>query len=618
MTTAVFTWKTPAFRCFLLLVWLLLCWPLLFFPNPAAAQAFGAPEKIFRPQVRALDDRRLEILIRIEDGYYLYKNKIALQIFPSSIKPAAFQLPAGQPKDDPVFGRSEIYRRSFLLTLPILREDPSVQSLELALSFQGCSDRGLCYPPTVRKITVALPPAARAAVPPPGRIGSSSGTNGAAAPADESSRITGLLAQKNLTWILLSFFGFGLLLSLTPCVFPMIPILSGLIVSQGNTVTKKRGFLLSLVYVSGMAITYAVAGVLAGLSGSLLAAFFQNPWVLGAFALVFVLLALSMFGFYELQMPSFLQSRLSKTSNGLPGGNLFGVLIMGALSALIIGPCVTAPLAGALLYISRTQNVWLGGSALFVLALGMGVPLLVIGTSAGVLLPKAGPWMEAVKKFFGILLLAVALWLVSPFMALSLQMFFLSALLIVSSMFLRPLDPLPDGAGGWARVGKGIGWIALLVGAAYLAGALGGSQNLYQPLAGLGGKGSAGDQPTTAGPSFQLLTQSAELDRVLQSATDRPLLLYFGAEWCTSCKEMEHSTFRDPRVLEKFKKFRLFKVDLTTTTPETQTLLKKFSLFGPPTILLFDRQGQEIEKSRMVGEQDARQLLSRLDQADNP
>ncbi|MBI5584449.1 MAG: protein-disulfide reductase DsbD [Deltaproteobacteria bacterium] len=600
-------------RLALLLLW----WPLLLLiPGSAASQTFLAPEKIFQPQVQALDDRRLGITIRIEDGYYLYKDKISFKIFPPSVKPGAFQLPAGQPKEDPVFGRSEIYRRAFRLTLPILRADPAVQTIELALSFQGCSDRGLCYPPPVRKITVALPPPSREAGPPPGRT-LSPAENGPPTPVDESSRITGLLAQKNLLWILLSFFGFGLLLSLTPCVFPMIPILSGLIVSQGAGVTKKQGFLLSLVYVLGMAITYAVAGVLAGLSGSLLAAFFQNPWALSAFALVFVLLALSMFGFYELQLPSRLQNRLCHTSNRLPGGNLFGVLIMGALSALIIGPCVTAPLAGALLYISRTQNVWLGGSALFVLALGMGVPLLILGTSAGALLPKAGPWMEAVKKFFGILLLAVALWLVSPFMALALQMFFLSALLIISSMFLRPLDPLPEGAGAWARIGKGVGLLIFLGGVAYLAGALGGSQNLYQPLAGLGAKGSAGDQPATAGPSFQPLTRTAELDQVLQSSPDRPVLLYFGAEWCTSCKEMEHSTFRDPRVLEKLNKFRLFKVDLTEPHRETQALLKKFSLFGPPTVLLFDRQGREIEKARMVGEHDARQFLSRLELAGN-
>jgi thioredoxin:protein disulfide reductase len=588
--------------------WLLVC----FSAAPAAAPAFLSPDKVFQIQARALDDRHLEVLIRIAEGTYLYKNKLTFAILPPTVKAAAFTLPAGQPKNDPVFGPTEIYRQSLRLILPIIRQDPTVESVVLTVSFQGCSDRGLCYPPTVRKIEVALPA-------PAGGNGSVSPPRQNGGEGDESSRITALMAQNNLPWVLLSFFGFGLLLSLTPCVFPMIPILSGLIVSQGAGVTKKRGFLLSLVYVLGMALTYALAGVLAGLSGSLLATFLQNPWVLGAFALVFVLLALSMFGFYELQLPSRLQSRLSKTSNRLPGGNLFGVLVMGALSALIIGPCVTAPLAGALLYISRTQNLWLGGSALFVLALGMGVPLLVIGTSAGVLLPRAGAWMEAVKKFFGILLLAVALWLVSPFIGLTLQMFLWSALLTISAMFLRPLDPLPEGAGAWSRIGKGIGFLILLIGAAYLVGSLSGGQNLYQPLSGLGGDraGAVRDRPEKEGPAFLPLSGVAALEQALSSSRDQPVLLYFGAEWCTACKDMERTTFRDPGVREKLKKFRLFKVDVTETGPETQALLKKFSLFGPPAILLF-QQGREISQARMIGEQDARQFLSRLEQALKP
>jgi thiol:disulfide interchange protein DsbD len=611
MTTAVFIWKHLISGSSLSLVSLVLGWPLLILcPSPAAAQTFLSPDKVFQPQVRALDDRHLEVFIRIAEGNYLYKNKLKFEILPATVRATAFTLPKGQSKDDPVFGPTEIYRQTLRFTLPLLREDPTVRSLVLTITFQACSDRGLCYPPTERKIEVPLPPPAAATSPAsPARKPGETG--------DESSRITDLLTQSNFLWVLLSFFGFGLLLSLTPCVFPMIPILSGLIVSQGAGVTRQRGFLLSLVYVLGMAITYALAGVLAGLSGSLLSTFLQNPWVLGVFALVFVLLALSMFGFYELQLPSRLQSRLSQTSNRLPGGNLLGVLFMGAVSALIIGPCVTAPLAGALLYISRAQNLWLGGSALFVLALGMGVPLLVIGTSAGALLPRAGGWMEAVKKFFGILLLAVALWLVSPFMALALQMFLWSALLIISSIFLRPLDPLPEGAGYWARFGKGIGFFILLVGTVYLVGSLSGSQNLYQPLSGILAKGSAMDPSANEGLSFQPIARMEELDQALKSAAERPVLLYFGAEWCTSCKGMERSAFRDPGVREKLKKFRLLKVDITENSPDHQALLKKFSLFGPPAVLFF-RQGQEIPPARMIGEQDAREFLRHLDLALRP
>ena len=329
-----------------------------------------------------------------------------------------------------------------------------------------------------------------------------------------------LFREGNVLYVLLSFFGFGLLLSLTPCVFPMIPILSGIIVAQGTSVPKGRSFALSLIYVLGMALTFAVVGVIAGLTGFLISALLQNPWVIGSFALIFVLLALSMFGFYELQIPGPLQTLLTRTSNRFSGGSFSGVFFMGILSALIIGPCVTPPLAGALLFIGQTQNFWLGGTALFILALGMGVPLLIIGASAGLILFKAGVWMEAIKTFFGVLLLGLALYQVSPFISLSLQMFLWAALLIISSIYLRALDPLPEGARGWAQFRKGVGVLIFLIGLALLIGALGGGKNLYQPLEGLL-EGGAPVTPlkgttTTPGLNFQRLTSPAELEQQLR------------------------------------------------------------------------------------------------------
>jgi thiol:disulfide interchange protein DsbD len=410
-----------------------------------------------------------------------------------------------------------------------------------------------------------------------------------------------------------SFFGFGLLLAFTPCVLPMVPILSGIIIGGGRPVTRGKGLLLAAVYVLGMAITYAIAGVAAGLSGAMLSATLQNPWVLGAFAAVFVVLALSMFGFYELQLPAALQSRLSGASNRLPGGQGLGVFAMGVLSALIVGPCVAAPLAGALLYIGQTRDVVLGGTALFAMALGMGVPLLAVGASAGALLPKAGAWMESVKRFFGALLLAVAIYLVSPFTPLPLQMFLWGALLIGSAVYLRAIDTLAADARGIQRFGKAVGVIALLAGAAYVIGAFSGSRDLFQPLAGLRAANGGGEAaPATP---FQRIASVAELDARIREAAGRPVMLDFYADWCVSCKEMERYTFGDERVKTRFKEMTLLQADVTANTPEHAALLKRFRLFGPPGIIFFGRDGRELTSLRVIGFQPAERFAAALDQA---
>ncbi|MBA2689360.1 MAG: protein-disulfide reductase DsbD, partial [Burkholderiales bacterium] len=372
--------------------------------------------------------------------------------------------------------------------------------------------------------------------------------------------------------------------------------------------TRWRGFVLSISYVLGMALTYAAAGVAAGLTGSMLAAALQNGWVLGAFALVFVLLSLSMFGLYELRMPALIQGRAHFLSNRLSGGKLAAVFGMGALSALIVSPCVAAPLAGALLYISQSRDVLLGGTALFALALGMGVPLLVVGISAGELLPRAGAWMDAIKRLFGVLLLAVAVWIVSPVIPMLWQMLAWATLLIVSAIFLRALDPLPPAAGGFPRLAKGAGIIALVAGVAILVGALSGSRDILQPLALMRG----GRNIEKVELEFERVGTLSQLEKRLREVKG-PVMLDFYADWCVSCKEMEQFTFRDSRVAQRLNGMVLLQVDVTRNTAEDQALLKHFGLFGPPGIIFFNPQGREIRGLRVIGYQPADRFLLTVD-----
>lgn len=359
---------------------------LLLLCSLALAEDLLPPTVAFKPAARALDGQTIEVRFEIAKGYYLYRNKFRFAVTPDSVQLGSPLMPKGKEKIDEIFGNVEVYYKEALIRLPVERNSSGPLPLILTLTSQGCADAGVCYPPQKQTLSVELPDPAMAP---------------AASTGDESGRIAQLLRNAELWLAVASFFGFGLLLSLTPCLFPMLPILSGIIVGSGRDghgVSHSRGFALALVYVLGMALIYALAGVVAGLTGTLLSAALQNPWALGGFALIFVVLSFSMFGFYELQLPTFLQSKVAEEAAHIKGGSLPGVAVMGALSAIIVGPCVAAPLAGALLYIGQTGDALLGGLALFCMALGMGVPLLVLGFSAGTLLPKSGPWMEAVKK----------------------------------------------------------------------------------------------------------------------------------------------------------------------------------------------------------------------------
>ena len=583
------------------------------------------PEQAFPMRARVVDAQTVEVVFEVAKDYYLYGNKFRFDAEPATIHLGTPDKPPGKLKHDEFFGEVETHRGTLTLLLPV-QAPPGTGRFELLVDSQGCWDGGICYPPLTQTavLDLAAPVAAGgsaflasvtgAAATPPGATPGSASTpalpGDASAPADESGDIARLLAGAGVPLILLSFFGFGLLLAFTPCTFPMIPILSGIIVGHGHHVSHARAFMLSLAYVLGMAVTYALAGVAAGLSGTLLAAALQNVWVLSAFALVFVLLALSMFGLYELQLPSALQSRLADTASHKQGGHLGGVAVMGVLSALIVGPCVAAPLAGALLYIAQTGDAVLGGWALFMMGLGMGAPLLAVGLASRSLLPKVGPWMEGVKKAFGMMLLAVALWLLTPVIPALAMMLGWAALLLFSAVFLHAIDPLPPHAHGWQRFWKAVGVILLLAGVAILAGALAGSRDPLQPLAVLRAEAASSARL----PQFEKVRSVAELEARLATA-DRPVLLDFYADWCVSCKEMERYTFTDAAVAERMGKMLLLKADVTANSAEHKALLQRFGLFGPPGIIFFDAAGQERQGLRVVGFMKAPAFASVLERA---
>lgn len=555
----------------------------------------------FQIAVRANNANTLVATLTPAANYYIYRDRISFQIVqPPTVAVAGVTMPKGKPKADPTFGTVEVFHQPFDAVIA-LRRSGTEDSVQLRANYQGCNEPlGVCYPPIEKTVTVSLLPG-----------GPSPVTDAAAGGGTPDDRQIRALFASSGTWALLAaFFGFGVLLAFTPCMLPMIPILSGIVVGQGQHATRRHVLGLSAVYVLGMAITYAAAGVAAGLAGTLLSAYLQNPWVLGAFAAVFVLLALSMFGLYELQLPSSLQSRLAGAASRIPGGRMAGAFAMGVLSAVIVGPCVAAPLAGALLYIGQTRDVVLGGSALFSMAVGMGVPLLAVGATAGTLLPKAGPWTESVKRVFGVLMLAVAVYMLSPVIPVVMQQLLWAALLIVPAIYLHALDPLPPGAPGHRRLFKGVGVLALVMGVALMVGALSGHRDLLQPLGGL----RAGAALQAAELPFQPVASLADLDDRLQAARGRPVMLDFWAEWCVSCKEMDRFTFSDPRVRARLKDVSLLRADVTANNADHQALLKRFSLFGPPGIIFFDAEGRE-RPLRVIGYQAAEQFLASLDRA---
>ena len=563
------------------------------------SQAFGgqsaedeilAPEVAFILNTEIASAEQIKLQWQIEDGYYLYRDKFKFAINDNgtSIDQARVSIPKGKMKEDPAFGKVEITTGQIELSLPLLRQQLGPLDTELEVRYQGCKEDSVCYPPITRKLPISLP----ALITPVNAATSTIATK----TQSEQDSITEKLKNGNILLNVIAFFGFGLLLSLTPCVFPMIPILSGIIVGEGEDITTRRAFTLSLFYVLAMALTYAVLGIIAGLFYINLQAAFQNPWIISLFSAVFVGLALSMFGFYELQLPASLQSRLNSMSNTQSAGTVHGASIMGALSAIIVGPCVAPPLAGALLYISQTGNALLGGLALFAMGLGFGVPLLLIGSSAGSLLPRAGGWMDNIKQVFGVIMLAVAIWFLERILPAQFGLLLWAALFVVCAVYLGALDAVEA---GWQRLWKGLGVLLLIYGLVLIVGAASGGQNIYRPLQGLVSNSTTTHQAL----AFNRIKNTEQLDKAIEQASSRGklVMLDFYADWCVVCKEMEEYTFSDARVRNLLSEVVLLQADVTANDEEDQALLRAYSLYGPPAILFFGSDGVERPAYRVVG-----------------
>ena len=578
------------------------------------------PEEAFPFQARLDADGTLNARWDIPKGYYLYLDKIAFELpADAGARFGEPRMPAGEVKQDEFFGRVEVYHgggEPLQVSIPVQATGNTPVDTLATVRYQGCADLGVCYPPQTSEVPLRLaasdgsapPPSAAAATTPPDTVTD--------VPLSEQDRIARSLTEDNRLLVILSFFGFGLLLAFTPCVFPMIPILSSIIVGQGEHITTRRAFTLSLVYVLAMALTYTIAGVLAGLFGANLQAAFQDPWILGSFAAVFVLLSLSMFGFYDLQIPQSMQSKLATWSNSQRSGTTLGVAIMGFLSALIVGPCVAAPLAGALIYIGQSGDPVLGGVALFAMSLGMGAPLLAIGTGAGKLLPRAGDWMNTIKAVFGVLLLAVALWMLERILPAAIALGLWGLLLIVSSIYMGALDSLPPDATGWRRFWKGIGLALLVWGGLLLVGAASGSSDSLQPLRGMvsSSSGVTAGGAVEAKAQFTTIKGLADLQTAVANASrqGRPVMLDFYADWCVDCRKLERYTFSDPQVQAALENTLLLKADVTANDPVDRELMRHFGIIGPPAILFFDPSGEERREYRLVGFLDAGEFRDHL------
>jgi thioredoxin:protein disulfide reductase len=647
--SAVFIAAMPGF-----LLTLLTAFMTAFAPFALAADDFLEQDKAFVISATALDDKTVEVKFAIAEGYYMYRERFKFEAAPAQVKVGEMSLPKGKIKFDETFNKEvEYYRHDFAVKVPFTADAAQKGPFKLTVTNQGCADKGLCYPPQESIVQVELlgaggtKNAAKALTEAEATLlfantntatsnasvasvnssqaataGGSISAGGAAPKAnvdnlvttrsamdDDSVKIEQALKSGNPLVIVPLFLLFGLLLSFTPCVLPMIPILSSIIVGEGAGVSRTKGFMMALAYSLGMALLYTGVGVAAGLLGEGLGAALQKPVVLAVFAALLVALSLSMFGFYDLQMPNFIQSKLNEVSGKLQGGKLVGVFVMGAMSALIVGPCVAAPLAGVLVFISQTKNAVTGGLALFSLAAGMSVPLLLVGLSAGSLLPRAGGWMEKVKYVFGVLLIATAIWMVSPAIPLWLEMLLWAALLVISASYMRVFDTLPDAAPGMARFFKGFGVVLVLIGASLVIGAASGAKDLLRPLAQLGGGGAHGAAAAAAHPTFSKVRTVQELEARV-AAAGKPVMLDFYADWCVACKEMERFTFSDAQVQARMSNILLLQADVTNNTADDKALMKKFGLFGPPGIIFFDAKSQEV--GRVVGFQTADKFLGSL------
>jgi len=583
--------------------------------TPLSAQnRFLTLHEAFIIKAEVIDENVL-VQFDLADKIYVYKNQVKVEITKNpDVAMGSFVLPDGVDHDGEI-----AYLNAQTMSVPLknISGSTGTKNFELLVSYQGCSELGLCYEPSTEKFNLSVD-LARLKAEQSGfsmdEIKQAPVEKETVVLDEDADPITTLLAGGNIFYIIGGFFIFGLLLSLTPCVFPMVPILSSVIVSHGSDMTTKKAFMLSMVYVQAMAVTYTIAGVVAGLTGAGVQAAFQTPWVIGVFSGVFVILALSMFGLFEIQMPQALQSYLNKKTEGSGKGYL-SIAIMGLLSALIVGPCVAAPLAAALGFISQTGDAFLGGAALYALSMGMGVPLLIVGTGAGKFMPRPGSWMDAVKSVFGVMMLAVAIWMLSRIIDSSISMFLWAALIMFTAVSLGAFDARGDSTCSPCHAAKkSFGLMAFLFAVALFLGSITGSSSLLNPLEKLmpSSVSSGVMQVEIEEKSFIKIHSIAELDKIIKDSKGKKVMLDFYADWCTSCKELEHVTFSDAGVKKAWKDYILVQADVTANTEDEKALSKKFGLFGPPALIFYDEEGNELTKKRIIGFVEPAELISKL------
>ena len=579
--------------------------------NDTASSEFPPVDDVFIPEVFAVDGNTVDVGFRVVQGFYLYKDKIAVRSLSDSAAAGRLDLPKGKMKVDEYFGEMEVYPEDVLARLTIARATPEAMDLELELKYQGCAEGGLCYMPQTRVLTVSLPEASA--------VSDLSALAASDAPVSEQARLANIITGSSI-WVAAGlFFLAGLGLAFTPCVLPMVPILSGIIAGEGDDVTPMRGFTLALSYVMGMALVYTGAGIAAAAAGMQLQATFNQPWILILFSALFVVLALGMFGAYDLQMPSSVQSKLADVSGNQKSGTMIGAFVMGALSALIVTACVAPALIAALTVMAQTGDMLRSGSALFAMSLGMGAPLLLVGAAQGKLLPKAGAWMVAVKNAFGFMMLGLAIWMLSRILPGNVTMLLWAVLIFMTGVFMGGLTTLSSDSAMAQKLGKGFGFLAIIYGVILLLGALAGGSNPLKPLASIslgGGSPSMVAEEQHALP-FQRVKTVDDLDRELAAAASagKTAFLDFYADWCVSCKEMEAYTFTDEAVQATLSNTVWLQADVTDNDEADQALLNRFGVFGPPTIIFFGKDGQQRRGYEVVGYMEAGDFVEHLQKA---
>jgi thiol:disulfide interchange protein DsbD len=586
----------------------------------AGDDQFLDADQAFRVSIAPERPDLLRVRWDIAEGYYLYRDKFRVQLAEGDgVALGAPTLPPGETKHDEFFGDVQIFHHEAEMRVPLQRSSPDATDISVQLAYQGCAEAGICYPPIKKTLPVSLPALDAdqgvAAFPSTavGKAVTAPASSGIVSRQDDIARI---LREGSVGWIVLSFFAAGVLLAFTACMYPMIPILSSIIVGQGASITTSRAFALSLIYVEAMAVTYAVIGVVSAQVGAGVQAFFQNPWILTLFALVFVALALSMFGFYNLQLPASWQAKLSHASHRQKGGTLVGVAVMGVLSALIVGPCAGPVLIGALLYSSQTGDYLTGALAMFALGNGMGAPLLVICTSGGKLLPKAGAWMVTVKAVFGVVLLGVAILMLERILPGPVTLVLWALLLIIPAVYLGALEHIPADASSWRRFWKGLGIAMLVYGVILMLGAATGARDPLNPLRNLTSaiNATAGGAHASQHLPFQRIKSVDDFDTALSESVrlGKPVMLDFYADWCTYCIKMEDYTFSDRQVQEALAGVTLLQADVTANDTTDLALLNHFQLFAPPAILFFDADGVERTDYRLIGYLGVNEFLAHL------